>query len=352
MLGLVRSGSLGVMLVLCMASPALASTLYGSIAWTTLRGIGNQLSQQPEGALVTVDLASLGVASVPSGFSNTPGGTTLVADVFTLPGGNTYLTGLAATGGSLYASTFECFTPSCFEGPSRLLEIDPTTGAAVDIGIIRHGTTELSIYDLAVHPTTGEIYGISTFLGTNCVACLYTIDRNTAAATLIGGAAIGLGLPGGLAFGSNGELYLTTVSPIAGPFSGTRRNPLDFVVLDPATGQIVSREDLLLEQQFIVRAGNVSTLITSIVLQGLEVLPGGRIVAVGDNGNTMMYERVFGQARDPNGNPVGPERFVWRLLGDSGENVSDLAYLVPEPHLGLLLAGALFVMGLRRCKRN
>jgi hypothetical protein len=316
--------------------PATASTIYAGSAATLARGISG-FTQLPEGSLATLDLTNLGAPSVPSGFSANPSGTTLVADVFNPPAGlaDGSLTGLAVIGGQLYASTFECdASAGCFEGPSRLLRIDPAGGVPTEIGLIREGATELFIYDLAVNPTNGLLYGVSSFFGSSCATCLYTIDPATGAATRIGVIPLGFGFAGGLAFAPDGTLYLTTISPIAGPFTGSNRNALDFVTLNAATGQIITREDLLIEQQFIHVGGGVGTLIKSIVAQGLMVTADGRIIASGDNGNTMIYERVFGQALSPTGAPVGAPGYVWRRLGDSGENLGDLVEFVAVPEAG------------------
>lgn len=343
-----------VLLLIGSASPARADTIYGGISFTSSREFGG-FTQQPEGGLVSVDLDALGPSDSPEGFSRTPGGTTLVADVFDPPPGTDagYLTGLEAVDGGLYASTFECVAADgCFEGPSRLLRIDPATGASLEIGLIREGATDLFIYDLALNPTNGLLYGVSSFFGSSCFNCLYTIDLATAEATRVGEIPLLQGLAGGLAFAPDGTLYLTTIFPMLGIGPNNNRNPLDFVTLDPATAQVLAREDLLFEQQFRTRAGNTTILVRSAAMQGLAVLPGGRIVASGDNGVTMLYERVFGQVLDPNGNAVGSPRNVWRLLGDAGENVSDLTVLVPEPGLAVLLGAGLLALLARRPKRS
>ena len=337
-------------LALAAAAPASATPLYGAVAWPTVRELGGS-SEQPPGGFVTVDLAALGPADAPSGASATPGGTALVADVFDppppLPAENGWLTGLEYTDGSFYASTFECADDFCAEGPSRLLAIDPTSGARADIGFIRDGAEDLSITDLALHPTTGVLYGISTFLGSSCFGCLYTIDRATAAATLVGEVPLGQGMPGGLAFAPDGTLYLTTVFPIAGAGPAANRNPMDLAVLNPATGALVSREDLLLEQQFIVIAGGVPRVIRSAPMQGLTITPDGRVLATGDNGITVLYERVFASVLNPSGVPVGAPTWVWRVLGDAGENLGDLAS-VPEPGTAACLALGLALLAGRR----
>lgn len=329
------------LLTLGPASTASAATLFGGIGWETSREFGGA-SQQPPGGLVTIDPASLGAPETPSPFSRTPGGTTLVGDSYDTPDDG-YLLGLDfAPDGSLFAST--CDTSFCPQGQSRLLEIDPATGASIDIGLIHDATDDLdiNIYDLAFQPGTGVLYGISDFLDSSCFACLYTIDTSTALATLV--ADPGVGATGGLAFAPDGTLYLTTTFPTAG-------SKFDLYVLDPSSGAVLSREDVLLEQQFTQSAGGQDILITSSPFQGLAVAPDGTLVASGENGITVLYERVFDTVKDPNGTPVGGAQWVWRVLGDSGENVTDLAFQpVPEP--GALPLLAMGLVGLTRLRRR
>jgi hypothetical protein len=332
---MIRSVSRGLVLALAVGQPAGASSLYGPVGYEVAREFGGS-SEQPPGAVVTVDLDGLGPPDALSGFSLTPGGTTLVQDLFDPDPPNGLSDGwlLGAdfdSAGRLFASSFECDDPSfCFEGPSRLLEFDPLNGTT-EIGFITDATDsrQLSIYDLAFNPTNGLLYGISAGFGSSCLGCLYTIDTTAAVATRIGQVPLGQGSPGGLAFTPQGMLYLTTVFPIAGIGDITNRNPNDLVVLDPATGAVVSHEAVLLEQQSIQIGGGTSFLITSTALQGLVVAPDGRLLATGDNGLTLVYERVFATVKDPEGNLVGDPTRVWRVVGDSGENLSDLAF-APE----------------------
>jgi WD40 repeat protein len=320
-------------------STAFAEQLFGAIGWETTREFGG-VSQQPPGGLVTVDPATLGAPATPSPYSTTPGGTTLVGDSYDTPDDG-YLLGLDfAPDGRLFAST--CDASYCPEGQSRLLEIDPTTGASTDIGLIHDATDALDIYDLAFQPATGVLYGISDFLGSSCYACLYTIDTATALATLV--ADPGIGAAGGLAFAPDGTLYLTTNFPTVG-------SNFDLYVLDPSTGAVLSREDVLLEQQFVQSGGGQNFLIGSSPFQGLAVAPDGTLVASGDNGITALYERVFDTVKDPDGNPVGGPQWVWRVLGDSGENVTDLAFQpIPEP--GALALLAIGLVGLSRLRHR
>ena len=79
--------------------------------------------------------------------------------------------------------------------------------------------------------------------------------------------------------------------------------------------------------------------------------PDGTLVASGDNGITVLYERVFDTVKDPTGTPISGPQWVWRVLGDSGENVTDLAFQpVPEPGALWLLAAGL--VGLARWRRR
>jgi len=325
---------------------AQAGTLFAGVAWETARGLGGS-SEQPPGGLVTVDEAQLGAASVPSGASSAPGGTTLVADVYDTGGG--YLLGLDfAPDGRLFAST--CSTSFCPEGASELLELDPDTGAASNIGFIREGTDDLNIYDLAFHPDTGVLYGISDFLTGSCFGCLYTIDLASGQASRVGEVDLGLGLPGGLAFTPDGTLYLSTTISVSG-FSG--RPPQNLLTLDPSDASVLAIEDVLLEQQFFVSAGGSQILVDSAPLQGLASRPDGTLVATGDFGITLLYERVLGTVLDPAGQPVGSPTHVWRVLGDSGENLADLAFQpVPEPGAAWLLALVAGAAGARRVARS
>jgi hypothetical protein len=312
------------LLMLVLAFPAFAGDLYGTIGFIVSREFGG-FSEHPEGSLVTVDLESLGQADTLSGYSRNPGGTTFVSDLFDGPADPdaAWVTGLAFDSRDrLWVATFECSDPSlCFDGPSRLLQVDPNTGGPTEIGFITHNNVNQNILDLSVQPGTDTLFGISYYLDLEnaCFGCLFTIDTATANATLVGTVDLGNGEPGGLAFTSDGTLYLTTQFPV----SGAPRGAKDLLVLDPANGDVLSREAVLLEQQFYFR----SILIDSVSLTGLAVNPDGTLIASsGEMGITILYERVWGKVKDPDGNEVPGEKWVWRLLGDSGEGVTDLDF--------------------------
>jgi len=331
-----RLAALGsIAMIAMMAGSAGADALYGGIAWEASREFGG-FTEQPPGGLVTIDPSALGAPDVPSPYSPAPGGTTLVTDAWDTPDDG-YLLGLDfAPDGSLFAST--CDTGFCPEGPSTLLEIDPVTGASTAVGPIQAGGVALNIYDLAFQPGTGTLYGISDFLGSSCFACLYTIDTSTGSATLV--ADPGVSSSGGLAFAPDGSLYLSTVFPTVG-------SRFDLYTLDPDTGAVVAREDIVLEQQFTQRG----FLIDSSPFQGLAVAPDGTLVASGDNGITTLYERVFDTVKDPSGAVVSGPQWVWRVMGDSGENVSDLAFQpIPEPGTALLTALGLLGLAAARSR--
>lgn len=86
---------------------------------------------------------------------------------------------------------------------TSLILIAPATGERVDIigPIVDSGQNPLRITDLATQPITDVLFGVSSG------GSLYTIDKNTALATVVGG------VPGrgGLGFAPDGRLFLATV---------------------------------------------------------------------------------------------------------------------------------------------
>jgi hypothetical protein len=100
---------------------------------------GNAVGTDDAGAVVTID-PNTGVATVL--------GTPIAGES---------LTGVARLNdGRIVAST------ATFEGNSRLIEVDPATGALIQtIGDFTDGKLLLTMHDLTVDPDTGTLYGIS-----------------------------------------------------------------------------------------------------------------------------------------------------------------------------------------------
>lgn len=84
---------------------------------------------------------------------------------------------------------------------SRLFEIDPVTGSLInDVGPIQTGAgADVRIVDLAMQPLTNVLFGLDRD------GNLFTINKQTAVATLIGDPGVG---HGGIAFSPSGTLYL------------------------------------------------------------------------------------------------------------------------------------------------
>lgn len=116
---------------------------------------------------------------------------------------------------------------SAGSGTTSLIEINPATGDRLDlVGTINDGGVNLRIVDLALQPSTGTLFGLE-FDGS-----LYTIDKNTAEADLVGDPGGGRG---GIAFAPDGTLYLV---PINGGVLWR---------VDPATGVMLSMPIILTE---------------------------------------------------------------------------------------------------------
>ena len=147
------------------------------------------------------------------------------------------ITGLAFdSSGQLYASTINAFlfgeTPA-----STLIRIDPLTGAQVQlIGTIRLSDgTPIVINDLAIQPGTDVLYGTELDLNT-FTNNIYTIDKATAVATLVGNTGVGGAT---LAFGPDGTLYMTSAEfDTDGVFIRGFLN-----TLDPATAAVLTTSD-------------------------------------------------------------------------------------------------------------
>jgi hypothetical protein len=161
------------------------------------------------------------------------------------PAGVARLSGIAFAGSDLlYGSTlggggFPDFPPQ--PNTSHLIQINPASGALVsDIGQITDGIggPGIAIADLAIQPGTGLLYGIESTEaegGTKTqLGNLYTINRTTGVATLVGTTGI---QNASLAFAANGTFYVTTanINPDdpSGPFIDVNVD-----TVDPSTGKI------------------------------------------------------------------------------------------------------------------
>ena len=131
------------------------------------------------------------------------------------PAGVSKLSGLAFLSFDiLYGSTINGnngFPPPLPNAPtSDLVQINPNTGALIkDIGLINAGGTALQIADLAIQPGTGILFGISASSSGDFSAAgnLYTINKSTGAATLVGATG---DFFGAIAFAPNGTLYMNS----------------------------------------------------------------------------------------------------------------------------------------------
>ena len=163
------------------------------------------------------------------------------------PGGVARISGIAfATSDVLYATTlggggFPDTPPP--PNPSHLIQINPDTGALLnDIGLIREGAAGpgISISDLAIQPGTGLLYGIEAREAAGGLGPpfgnLYTIDKQTGIATLVGTTGLE---NASLTFASDGTLYATSarVNPDdpLGPLIDLQVN-----TIDPATGKALT----------------------------------------------------------------------------------------------------------------
>jgi len=137
----------------------------------------------------------------------TDGSLTFVGDVVTPEG----LSGLAIDSTvTAFGSTVDGSGPA-----SDLVIINLDTGNPVStVGTVTDVSgQELKIGDLAVQPVTDVLYGVSANQGppgSPVGGTLFTIDKGTAIATLVGNT--GAGVSGGLGFAPDGTLYFVNVN--------------------------------------------------------------------------------------------------------------------------------------------
>jgi hypothetical protein len=163
------------------------------------------LTEDAVGTTVETMYGSVGRNSINAGglllVDQTTGAGTLLSDPIT-PGG---MPGLVYDSASdvLFGAT----NRTTGVGTSTLVRLDPDTGALLStVGTITAGPAgpAFGVSDLAIQPGTGVLYGIrsnSAGLGGR----LYTIDKTTAVATLVGNTFQNRG--GGLGFAPDGTLY-------------------------------------------------------------------------------------------------------------------------------------------------
>lgn len=221
---------------------------------------------------------------------------------------------------------------------STLVQIDPATGSSFpEVGPIRDGNLDaLGIIDLAFRSGTDELYALnnSTQVGPQpCDVCLYTVDRTTGNATLIGQTFFGSQriYLDTLAFAPDGTLYGTGVRAFTSTYS--------LYAIDPLTGDVLSEE-------LMVRDPNDPNPSASyMATYGLGIRPSdGTIFGTLCCTNEIVY-------RDN-------ATHLWRVLGSTGvpnENTyADLAFApaaVPTPlpaSIWLFGSGLAALVGLRR----
>ena len=205
-------------------------------------------------------------------------------------------------------------------GVSRLLRLDPANGAILGSATITAAGVGISIADLAVQPGTGILFGIRSpqdQLGGQ--GNLYTINKTTGAATLVGATG---DFFASIAFAPNGTLYMSSAD------------------LDFATGNLIN---IGLKRLNPANAAVLNFVPTVDFFGALGVRPEDGVLFA-DNGDAAQ---LF---------TINPTTGAETLLGSTGRNfVGDLAFTpVPEPaSLALIWGGCglLLLLSRRRAIR-
>jgi len=287
------------LLVMTLLTPALHG---GVIMYGGNGGLGGGLSVN-DGWLVTIDQTTGAVTPI-----GHPAGVSRISGLAFDPTGILFATSLGAGG----------FPPP--PGPtttSNLLQLNPATGAIVaSIGVTDTNGGGIAIADLAVQPGTGALFGIRSPVDQQGLAGrLYTINKTTGVATLVGNTGSNFG---SIAFAPNGTLYMSAedLGPM-GPTNSTLKT------INPAT------------------AAPLTSVATTDFFGALGIRQDGVIFA-GDADVSGIFT-------------INPTTGAETLVGNTGGNlVGDLDFQAPEPgSLALIGIGlCLIVMHARRSHRS
>jgi hypothetical protein len=252
--------------------------------------------------------------------SQTTGAVTIVGH----PVGVSRLTGIAFdSAGNLFATTSDNQPfPPPVPNPrtSNLLRLDRNTGAILsNIGPVHDAAGAISISRIAVQPGTDKLFAVrSPEDQTGQFGKLYTIDKMTGVATLVGDTHAFFAA---IAFAPDGRLFEAAADLQMGPI-----NPR-LQTLDPSTAAVLS------------------SVPTVDYLPALGFRPGDGVLFAGTGDEHKLFT-------------VNPLTGAETLVGDTGTNfVSSLSFgpaPVPEPStLALFSLGALGLLGhtWRRRKR-
>lgn len=229
--------------------------------------------------------------------------------------------------GNLYGSTYDVNTNN-----SRLLNISPVDGHLIkEVGSIRDSNNDpISMIDLAFNPKSNLLYGVSDKFS-KCENCLYSIDVNKATASWIENT--GAGEAGGIAFGSDGTLYMTTMSARGSRGTGDLTSPIYELWRRPPEGGVWTKEDVIREKPEYAHG----QWYYSITLDGLGIGPDGSLYGTWDPDKDIVKRILI------NG------EYKWSIIGKLPEHGTDLDFQpVPIPAPLLLLGSGLAALAVLR----
>jgi hypothetical protein len=222
--------------------------------------------------------------------------------------------------GTLFGATQNnvAFPPPTLKGPSNLVRLNPLTGASLSSVAITDSGTPISIADLAVQPGTDTLYGISGDIGGQGAGELFTIDKTTGAATLVGATD---DFFASIAFAPDGTLYMfaqtltfdTNGNPIFGP--------PELETLNPST------------------AAELTSVATPQFYGAFGIRPTDGVLFAGNGDGGAGTAALF---------TVNPTTGAATEVGPTGKTfVGDIAFQIPEPSTMMLVCLGLLLLNSR-----
>lgn len=297
-------------LVFCLAILSAANLNAGPITSILFGGLGGHNIASGPGA--SANDGSLAVVN------QATGAVTIVGH----PAGVSRISGLAFdSSGFLFAATQPAGgfpPPPGPTGASSLLRLNPDNGAIISSVSITTGGVPISIADLAVQPSTSVLYGIRgpiDQLGGQ--GKLYTINKTTGAATLVGDTG---DFFGSIAFAPNGTLYMSAAD------------------LDFNTDNLIN---IGLKRLNPANAAILSFVPTTDFFGALAVRPEDSVIFGGNGDQHQLFT-------------INPITGAQTLIGDTGLNfVGDFAFQVPEPaSFALAGLGLMALIAWQRVRRR